>query len=238
MTTLEVLRAALIIAVGALALFGGTRLLRWSVGVLPLDTARRTTARRWLPVAQLGFASAVLVIIAVLALGRTPALVVGAAGALLLTAAAWFVIRDVIAGIVLRAEHDLQPGHIIRADDAAGTIHRIGARSIEIEAADGQRVRIPYGRLGSAPLAISRPREDGGALHFTVTLQRRGGGRDDVARIRAAALNAFFASARREPHIRLVAEDAHVRSYDVTIYAADPAFLPAIEEAVTEALNR
>lgn len=236
MTTFDLLGAAVVSAVAIVALLVGLRLMQWAAAVLPAGADRRV-ARRWLPALQLVFAVAVTVITVVLVFGPTPALVVAAAVALVIAGAAWFAIRDVIAGIVLRAEHDLRPGHAIRADDAAGRIHGVGTRSVEIETADGQRVRVPYSRLAGAPLSVTQPREGGGALRFTVTLPRRSGGRDDVERLRAAALHAFFASASRDPHIRLVAEDEHVRSYDITIYAADPAFQPAIEEAVTEALN-
>jgi small-conductance mechanosensitive channel len=233
MTTFDVLGAALAIALAVLALLAGTRLLRWTVAVLPLSRPRRATAMRWLPAVQLVFGIAVLVLVAIYTLGRTHALVVAAAATTLVGAAAWFAIRDIIAGVVLRAEHDLSPGSLIRADDAVGRVHRAGPRSVAIETADGQRVRVPWSRLGSRPLSVTRPRESGGALHFTVTLPRRSGSRDDIARIRAAALHAFFASARREPHIRLAGEDDRSRIYEVTIHAADPAFLPAIEEAVS-----
>lgn len=233
MTTFDVLGTAIAVVVATIALVVGTRLLRRAVDVLPLGPARRATARRWLPAAQLAFAIVVLVLVAVYALGRTHALVVAAAIAVVITGAAWFAIRDLVAGVVLRAEHDLQPGNTMRAGEAAGTIVRVGARSVEVETVDGRRIRVPWARLGAGPLAVSPPSESGGALRFTVTLPRRGGGRDDVARIRAAALHAFFASTRREPLVQLAAEDERSRSYDVTIYAADPAFLPAIEEYVS-----
>lgn len=236
MTTFDMIAAAITIAAAIVAIFIGTRLLRWTIAVLPLGADGRAAARRWLPAVQLAFGVAVLALGAVFAFGRTAALVAAGIAALIIAGAAWFAIRDVIAGIVLRAEHDLQPGHTVRADDTAGRVHRIGPRSVEIETADGQRIRVPYGRLVRAPLSVSRPREGGGALRFTVTVPRRTGGRDDVARIRAAALHSFFASASREPHIRLVGEDTSGRSYDVTIYAADPAFLPGIQDNVVESL--
>ncbi|CAN5896993.1 hypothetical protein BH23GEM9_BH23GEM9_31650 [soil metagenome] len=237
MTTLDVLRAAVALAAAIIAILLGTRLLRWAMAVLPFSSDQRAGARRWLPAVQLFFGIAVLVLVAVFSLGPTPGLVVAAAAALLTAGAAWFAIRDLVAGVVLRAEHDLQPGYAIRTDEAAGRVHRVGTRSVEIEGSDGQRIRLPYARLVGAPLSVSRPREGGGALRFTVTVPRRSGGRDDIATIRAAALHTFFTSARREPHIRPAAEDALARSYDVTVYAADPAFLPAIEETVNESLS-
>ncbi|HUF50427.1 MAG TPA: mechanosensitive ion channel domain-containing protein [Longimicrobiales bacterium] len=232
MSTFDVFGSTAALLVAIIALIAGTRLLRWLIDVLPLGHGRRAAARRWLPAVQLVFGVAVIVLVAVFLLGRTPALVVGAAAALLVTGAAWFAIRDLIAGVVLRAEYGFEPGHIVYADDATGRVHRVGVRSVEIERTDGRRVRVPYSRLRALPISVTRPSESGGALRFTVTLPRHTGGRDDTARIRAAALHAFFASPHREPHIQLVAEDAHALSYDVTVYAADPSFVGFIEQEV------
>lgn len=236
MTTLSAIGTAAAVAVGLVLVLVGPRLLRWLVTVLPLEPSRRDAAYRWVPAAQLLFIVVTVVVIAGISFGRTPALAGAAAAVLLVVGAAWFAIRDMIAGVVLRAEHGLTAGHVIRTDDVAGRIHAVGHRSIEIEGQDGRRVRVPYGRLRTARISIASARESGRALTFSVTLLRRAG-RDDIARIRAAAMHAFFASARREPHIHVAAEDAQTRTYDVTIYAADPAFLPAIEEAVAANLG-
>ncbi|HSJ14810.1 MAG TPA: mechanosensitive ion channel domain-containing protein [Longimicrobiales bacterium] len=237
MTISEVIGAVIVVGLGLVALLAGPRLLHWVVAVLPVGPTPRARLRRWLPAVQLGFGVAVLVLVAALAFGLVPALVAATATLLIMTGAAWFAIRDLVAGIVLRAEHGFEPGHTIEIADVAGRVHRVGARSVEIEGRDGHRIRVPYSRLGAAPISIARPREGGGALSFTVTLPRRGTGRDDLARIRAAALHTFFASARREPRVHLSTEDERGRSYDVTVYAADPALLPAIEQAVVESLR-
>jgi small-conductance mechanosensitive channel len=235
MTAAAIVATILIALLAVLALIAGPLLLRRLVAVLP--AGRRNALRRWLPAIQLGFVLIVIVLAAATMFGSTPALIAAGTAVLVVAGAAWFAVRDVIAGIVLRAEHDLQAGSTVRAGDSAGRVQHVGLRSVEIEATDGQRVRVPYTRLAASPVAVSRAREEGGALRFTVSLQRRaGGGRDDVARIRAAALHAFFASARRDPVIRLVHEDDRSRTYDVTVYAADVAFLQGIEEAVNDHL--
>jgi hypothetical protein len=211
MTTPGLLGYAAAIAIAVIVLVGGTRLLGWTAAVLPIGADRRTSLRRWLPAVQLGFVITVVVLAAVFAFDVTATLVVIAVIALLVIGGAWFAIRDVVAGVVLRTEHGFEPGNALVGDDIAGRIQRVGVRSLEIESSDGRRVRLPWSRLRSVPLSVERPRSGGRALHFTVTLPRRGGGRDDIARIRSAALHAFFASARREPYIRLSAEDDRSR---------------------------
>lgn len=236
MSVFNVVGSATAVAMVVLALVVGARMLPWLVRVLPLGPARRITARRWLPAVQLAFVLAVVVFAAVLLLGQTPALVVSGVTALLVVGATWFAIRDVVAGVVLRAEHGFDAGCVLHADDIAGRVHRVGIRSLEIEGGDGRRVRVPYTRLRAIPLSMTRPAESGRALQFTTVLPRNSGGPDDMVHIRVAALNAAFASPWREPHVQLVAEDPESRTFVVTVYAADPSFLPFIEEAVADAL--
>src|SRR5690606_6487527 len=124
-------------AAAALLIVAGTRLLAWLVDLLPPGARRQTTARRWLPAMQLALAFAIIVAIAAVAFDARVSLVTAAAVLILLATAAWFAIRDVIAGIVIRADHGLEEEQIIRVEDATGTVLRVGARSVEIETMDG-----------------------------------------------------------------------------------------------------
>ncbi|MBR9989856.1 MAG: mechanosensitive ion channel family protein [Gemmatimonadetes bacterium] len=237
MSTADILNGAVAIAAAALLVWIGTRMLSWSIAVLPLGTRPRASANRWLPSMQLVLGVAIFTGVAVFTFGPAAAAVVAAGSAAIVLAASWFAVRDVVAGIVLRADHGFEEERIIRVDDVAGTILEVGARSLEIETVEGQRVRVPYSRLGRAAVTVGGAHEGTGALRFTITLPRDDSAHDDIAAIRSAALHAFFASASREPRVRLLGEGESERSYDVTVYADDPAYLPSIEEAVLARLN-
>ncbi|HEX6134349.1 MAG TPA: mechanosensitive ion channel domain-containing protein [Longimicrobiales bacterium] len=238
MTTSDILVAVLAIALAALLIAAAAWLLRRSAAVLPFPSQSRSSVRRWLPVAQLVSALLIAVVITVLTAGPAPAAILAGVSAGIILVSAWFFVRDIIAGIVLRAEHGFATDQMVHLGDHSGRITAIGARSLEVETADGRRVRLPWGRLGSLPLGVSTTHDTGGALRLTITVPRDGTAESGIAAIRHAALHAFFVSPVREPIVRLLGEEADTRSYEVTVHAVDPAYRPAIEEAVRMRLGR
>ncbi len=92
------------------------------------------TAFGHLPFFSFIFAAIVVVIVAVLA---------------------WYLLRDFIAGIILRAENGFVPGERIDTASVSGTIKKRGYRSLEIITTKGEITKIPYTALTS--VNISRP---------------------------------------------------------------------------------
>ena len=237
MTRIEFLGYALSFVLAVLLIAAALRVLRWLVAVLPRGATQRAAAARWLPAMQLAAAIAIATAVVLFTMGpRATAAAAAAAGAVLLLAG-WFVIRDVVAGIVLRAEQPFEPNQSLRLHDMRGTIRHVGARSLEIESEDGRRVRIAYGRLAAATVDVSRPRDITGTLRFLITLPAVGTVDQQMADIRAAALHSFYASARHEPGIRLAKQTERGRSFDVTVRAADPSHLPSLQVAVAHQLG-
>ena len=238
MTTLDFARVALAILLAAALIIPGTWLLRRGLTVFAPGRARLTTVRRWLPAIQVGVAIVLGTIVSLSILGPMPAAIFLGASLLVALASAWLFIRDAVAGVVLRAENVLEPGQSIRCGELTGTIAKIGARSLAIETEDGRRVRVPYGRLGASPLDLASARERGIALRFHVSVPRDRSVETDVSAIRRAAMHSFFASACFEPRVRLVADDPDARTFEVTVFAADPSHLGPIQNAVLTSLGR
>ncbi|MFP4288735.1 MAG: mechanosensitive ion channel domain-containing protein [Bacteroidales bacterium] len=60
---------------------------------------------------------------------------------------AWFVLRDFIAGVSLRATQMLDTGIRIRVSKAEGIITSLGFFTLEIQNNEGEKIRIPYHQL-------------------------------------------------------------------------------------------
>ncbi len=91
-------------------------------------------------------------------------LILGVAAVLLLLAFAWFVFRDFLAGVLLKAEQSLEPGRFIRAPFAEGYIQSLGARSLVLVNARGEVVRIPYSRINKE-MFVFPPEDDESLPH-------------------------------------------------------------------------
>ncbi len=52
--------------------------------------------------------------------------------AIIMAAIAWFVFRDFLAGVLLKAEKSLEPGQKVKTPHVEGRIKKLGSRSVEI----------------------------------------------------------------------------------------------------------
>lgn len=97
-------------------------------------------------------------------------LVVGAMVILLLVAVSWYVFRDFLAGVLLKAEKSLEPGQMIRTPSAGGKIKSLGSRYLELVNEEGEEVRIPYAKLSNEVFILPPENEDNWPHHVEVPL--------------------------------------------------------------------
>lgn len=88
---------------------------------------------------------------------------------LLLAILAWYLLRDVISGFILRSENAFEPGQVIKTDSTEGIIKKISYRSIEIISNNGQNMKIPYTLLINN--SIIRPQDNSKWVGNTITLE-------------------------------------------------------------------
>lgn len=234
MSTLTIVAA--ILAVPVLA-WAGSALLGRIIALLPLDSDRRDAAHRWLPATQLALTIAVTAGVALVLFDANTALAAIGVVAIIVMASAWFAVRDIIAGVVLRAEHGFEAGQIVTFDGIDGRITHVGVRSLGLETPGGSRISVPWFRMHRARVSLTDARDRYGAQRISLQLPRTPDVAADVAAIRSAILHSFFSTVRREPHIRIASEDAHTRTYDVMVYTIDPGFIPAIEQDIRQRID-
>lgn len=71
----------------------------------------------------------------------------------------WYLLRDFISGIILKAENAFEPGQTIKTTIVSGTIKKLGYRSIEIVSYEGETVKVPFSLLSNKH--ITKPAENG-----------------------------------------------------------------------------
>lgn len=224
----------------ALAL-GGVLLaiLLWLFGralaVLPLSRRRRELVSRWAPLAGMLVVLAYLVIAVRRIFGGEgwgePAAAVLVFAAI--TGAAWFAIRDIVAGVVLKAGRICQVGDYVLLGDVAGRVASMGLRVLSIETGQGEEAVIPYSQVARQSLKRT-PVLEGAALHVFRLQVPDGATISDVKRrVRESALSCHWGSIVRDPQVVAVASSR----FEVTIYALDPDHAPDVEAAVRSAVE-
>ena len=78
---------------------------------------------------------------------------------LLVTIIGWYLLRDFVSGIILKADNLFEPGQRIKTHAVSGTIKKLGFRSIQIVTSEGESVKIPYTLLSNKN--INKPSDNG-----------------------------------------------------------------------------
>jgi small-conductance mechanosensitive channel len=207
---------------------------RFGARLLPLGAARREAIARVQPAV-----GALLVVAWALAVvgrvfGDHPDAAPFALGGAILAAVilSWSALRDVAAGVVLRAQAFCAVGDHVRVGDVAGVVREIGVRALRVETHDGEEALIPYHRVQSEPF-IKAPRLSGSLRHHFVVDIPTGW---SVARAReaarVAALNAHWSSVARDPEVDVVGDG----TMEVHVFPIDPAHGHEVEADVRSAL--
>lgn len=140
--------------------------------------------------------------------------------------------RDLLAGVALKAGRVCQVGDRVRIEGIEGRVARMGYRVLVLETTRGDEVVLPYGRVAREAVVRTRT-ADGVASHeFTLQLPPQLSTAEARERIRRAALLCHWAAVAREPEVAQTG-DAELA---VTVFSLDPEHATEIERAVRATL--
>mgnify|MGYP003978354423 CR=1 FL=1 len=145
-----------------------------------------------------------------------------------------FLLYDISAGIVLRAENLFQPGDGILLEGQQAVIESIGTRCLTLVKLDGVTTRIPYSRLASMPLSKPTAHTTAKSHSFELSVKISGNYFDIIQRIKGVVLNSAWSLATLEPGIELLQEGEDAYRLKVTVYALKREYFPEIERSVRE----
>jgi hypothetical protein len=66
---------------------------------------------------------------------------------LLVLAIGWYVFRDLVSGVILKAGHAMETGMIVKSEAASGVISSLGYLGLELNTPEGETLRVPYSRM-------------------------------------------------------------------------------------------
>ncbi|HUF67474.1 MAG TPA: mechanosensitive ion channel domain-containing protein [Longimicrobiales bacterium] len=203
--------------------------------------ARRFIIRRALPFAEIVFALAATLYAMTRLFGAQPP-ETRIAMAIVIGAIAWALhalIADVVSGWVVRMEGGVEPGRWVRLPGLVdGRVRHVGFRSVLIETATGDQVRVPLRDVAVRPVTTADTAAGARAHTFTIEIPRTRPLAPLLTEIPAAALTSPWSSTVRLPEIDVRSETDTHYIIEVTAWALDPTFAPEIEAAVRQAINR
>ncbi len=146
----------------------------------------------------------------------------------------WFAIRDVVAGMLLKASELCLPGDHIEIGGVSGRVRGLGYRVVALDMADGNQAFIPYSRFSRETL-VRKPVTDGVFRHsFEVTVPPGLGIVEGKKAISCHALNSHWHSVVKDPSIEVDEEGV----FRVTVFAVAANQGHRIEASVRRALDQ
>lgn len=146
----------------------------------------------------------------------------------------WTGLRDIIAGVMLKAGGTAAVGDRVVVDGVRGRVTAMGLRVMTLEAEHGEEAVIPYGRIARASLLRS-PVVDYAAPHmFRVHAPSGPSMLEAKTRAREAAAASHWSSIAREPEVQMVDDT----TLEVTVYLLNADRAPTVEANVRDALGQ
>ena len=224
----------LFIFLGGVALYVVVRFVRWGFPLVPMSRERRASWVRVGPIAEVVLWLTYLVSVIAWTLSGYPSVRLLALGllALVLVVAGFSVIRDYLAGVILRTEGAVEVGDVVRVGDVEGKVARFRARAVELDMAHGDRVVLPYRAVGQAAI-VRRSRQRSAVRHSFVVAVPPGTPADTARHaIRRAALLCHWVPPSQDPTITALPSGG----LEVTIHAMTDVRTADVEAAVRAAL--
>lgn len=187
-----------------------------------------------------------------LVIGRSPVypfVTVGLAF-LLLILFSWFVLRDIIAGIIFRLQHVPRINQSIRiisagnqrggeatpedSDYATGRIVHLGITSLVLENEVGERIKMPYSMVVHRSIARSKDSEFITSYEFSLHLPKSVTKDHLVKELQRQILLLPWSSTKQPPVIQWRGEDEQCYNFDILVYSLSTDYALQIENHLVQ----
>ncbi|MEM9830380.1 MAG: hypothetical protein AAF944_07065 [Bacteroidota bacterium] len=169
---------------------------------------------------------------------------------LLLIALSWFVLRDILAGIIFRLQHEPRINQAIRIIPAnnrrrgedtsdgnshtTGRIIHLGITSLMLENEVGEQIKMPYSRVVNQSIARYEASEYIKSYEFSLQLPKSKPKDKWVNVLRQQILLLPWSSTRQSPVIQWRAENDQCYVFDILVYSLSTDYALQIESHLTQ----
>ncbi|MCF8217736.1 MAG: mechanosensitive ion channel [Bacteroidales bacterium] len=223
----------------AIILFGLFRILNFTVPLLPLKTEQKKRFKKALPVVEFvaWFIFLIWGINYFIKYNSYFALALGILVLLIFIWFAWYALRDIIAGIIMKANRGLNLNDMVDIADYHGKIKRFGIRNLVLETENGKSIFLPYTMIIKQELIRSHPAEKILSHTFTLTTPKDKTIEQSMREIHKSLLSLPWTSRIKKPLIRAEQETEASYVFQITAYSIEKGYFVMIEKAIREAFS-
>ncbi len=149
---------------------------------------------------------------------------------LLLVLLFWLVIRDYVAGIILKTDGSIKTNDWIRVRDIEGKIKELGGRTMIVRTESGETVNIPYSTISGEISAKPNPAEEIINHSFEIKLSKATDAETAITQIKKSILNAPWSSVKKNPEIRLINDNSSYYHFEINLFSLRTVYFQKIKE--------
>lgn len=131
----------------------------------------------------------------------------------------WFLLRDVVAGIIFKLQHTLKLNQSIRVAEASGRLLRLGVTALVLESVSGERIKIPYTKLINEAVARNEASDVIESFDFSLQVPQSMTKDRWITTLQQQVLLLPWASAQRMPVVQWQEEDESTHTFDLRVYS-------------------
>lgn len=142
---------------------------------------------------------------------------------------AWFMLRDFVAGLILRLEGVFELNDRIKTRGIEGMVKRMGYRAMQLETDKGEWITVPYSKVIGNINAKLKKQGSGVSSKIRIEIDNEGDWNHMHTMIKRILLNAPWVIVNKKPLVTLVEERENVFIVDCIVYVLDHEYLPKLK---------
>ncbi|MEQ9440229.1 MAG: mechanosensitive ion channel [Cyclobacteriaceae bacterium] len=146
----------------------------------------------------------------------------------------WFLLRDMMAGIIFKLQHNLRFQQSIQVGETSGRLLRLGLTSLVLESASGEQRKIPYTRLINQTVTRYDASEVANSFDFQLQVPQTATKDVWLGRLKQQLLLLPWCSVKKPPTIYWQKEDADTFTFVVRAYTLNEQYAHRIENYLKE----
>ena len=226
----------LLVVVVALLLWGALIGLRRIPAMLSLSPALQAKIRSVLPAVSLTawLLYIVWAVNTLIAVDEHATIVIVIALSMVVLLFGWFVLRDLVAGIVFVARHPSLRGVYIETAGQAGKVLRTGILGLQLRGDGGETVSLPYSALAGGVLVEHPPQRTAEEFRLRVAIPGEANGDETIELLRKRLLLSPWVNAAKPPTVQ-VSGSGQERVADIVYSSLNEEQALHVEESLRKA---
>lgn len=156
---------------------------------------------------------------------------------ILMIVPSWFLIRDLILGILLVIQRKMELNTRIEIGDISGKVVKVGYFTFEIKSKDGNIETIPYSKIQSQVITKSSENINLEKQLVSFTIPATKTMDEAVEQLKSILLNSPWVAASQQPIIKNIRHENDMHIIDVFIYFLKKDYAEKIRDYVANSLH-